>query len=1430
MRAADTLSLPGDYASLLEDGIACFGSILWSRMIVFLYENLVGPQSFVLSVATWVLFIRGSFRVVGKAAKVVFSIQMWFLIVLWHLRAEHISWLVDNVLFPAVAVLSKWQHNDWAVFLEWLQWRLTSVVTSFAVLMHSLNSEVARYHSESLASGRRTLVAHFKQFTMSSATFISDLSLPSFVRNRFSMNPTIDNLKASMELMKSLGWPINVDLDDPVPVEGLSPATFKEWVLCGSSFKQGIHNSKVFVDHDLMFLRGAEEYRRTEEYASTKNELVATSRYFVRPEYKFPDIPLEEVWLVLGDIFRNSRLTPFNYIIGKWEKRYALGAFMVDPVNHLRKLSRKKFISSVGGYGPFKALWAETFYWATQILPVSAVSVKGEALPARKWANDKVRSIVGSPITQYILSTIWNYGPNHRFAWESTPIKIGMPLNGYWMGTIWARHARCQLHIEGDFQSFDSTVSGPVIDVIKGIRKMGFQFHKDRERIAELIDINYEQVINQLLNTTSTGNIYKKGTGLTTGHSSTSMDNSVALVVLYLMAWKDLTGLSSKEFLHFNELSCFGDDHVLSILATRPAVWTPKNIRATMARWGLVNNLEVKKSLDDVTFLSKHGRKATQAEIREVAKHGLTGVRFFVWHDKDKLVGKLTAKVRNLTPSYRLKRLTSYLALTAHHPDVYDGITKVIRSSKSLMAMVKNNKVVIPSYGKVLKDWYSPSSGPITSTEFDEEVVEALSSDRLVEYGATTFFDSILGAMSMVPDLLSPLLFNYGYNRAFQLFLKTRLCWVVDLVSLTNKSSTTGTLVGFLRRTPYRWLEASYHVPGGSHCNVSSLLVRHWLFLLYIHLRPSVKLAGALNLITTRLASAQFLINGKLFFDTRNSEFQLDMVLVAALLDSVSVPDWFPFLASLSLPDVQLLVDLASHFFLVTIWASVPPNFREVTASLRSLDPQRGPLAISAPTGTGKSTSFVQHVTNILGHKYRKIIVIEPRVALVVGLTAYMESSFGLSVSGSTTGLDLDKSKKVFYMTPQSLLGHVDLLTQENLFILDEAHLNEDFYILLRRVLSRLVLPRIFVSATMPETLVNSADKLIEIPIAQLWTVTTLQDTLNCRNMPPDAVLQAVVSAAVDAANSLPPGEKGLFFLPRRADVERASEMCTRSSTFVHGGVGVPDVWQDNIVFSTSICDVGITIPGVTYVWTSSILEVSKSKSFTRITDTAIGQRKGRTGRTNNGVFKLVTVQTEYSGSGRSTALSESDLVQMISSGLPPELAMMYDRDKTFAALGFDSSAFTDSQLQDATRGLSVFFRNFQPVFRGFIAASQSGSLPFGKPVVLHHTGIGNISSSFPQPGSGVEDHIVSLASSVVRAGLFGGSIPADDPSMLALSNIAGPVLGIKNLVAALVSDLAEGTTDFLNPKNSEVPGLVNDVFEVGRIMALLQSLPRDVK
>ncbi|AZT88650.1 RNA-dependent RNA polymerase [Aspergillus ellipticus fusarivirus 1] len=1241
----------------------------------------------------WLLAVSVMFGRLRSFLRVAYKLYLPLLAISIVAVAELPTAEVYDILTLVVSIIASvfwWTPRNGWLFGRYLKLKVLSLIVDVTLWANSFNFYMQSQYSERL-SGRLNRANVFKETIMHSVNFVDSLRLPAYIKTGFRLEPTLQALKESRELLAELGWPVTVELTPPDMDATANTRRFKDWLIAGTDFATGIRQLEEKIDSDLVHLKAhAEVFRRSESYQSKEAELEATSRYFSRPTYVYPGLPEDEVWYILRDIFSHSQLTPFWWIIKNWEKRYALGFWMKDDKG--RKYKRSKFISSVG-YPKFKEMWATLFYWAPAVVPVSHVSVKGEALPEKKWSEGKVRSIIGSPLASYISSTVWNYFPNHRFAWESTPVKIGMPLNGYWLTKVFAKHSKFEHHCEGDMTAFDSTIQGPVVDVIKAVRKRGFDHHKDKDAIGDLIDVAYKQLDAQANGFTSTGNIFAKGTGLSTGHSSTSMDNSVALVVLYLMAWKELTGLTSREFKAFNELSCYGDDHLLSYSAVRPLGWTAKNIEKTMARWGVTNRIST-KPIQDLTFLSKKCRRPNLTERSEFEAAGLMVPEYIVYHDRKKLVGKLVAPVLNTQTNYRLKRVLSYLSLTAHHKDVYDDIVAAIHGSKSLTAELKSSGKKIPSYRSVLLAWYS-SKHKKQIAEVQEEVSLVEDSTNLVTWGNVTLLDDLLNALSLVPDFVNPQMFNLGYMNVLQRRLGQSVKWPMVLMAKANAAFTLGSLASVVQRSPYRFLDTSSQFGILPDCNASTLLVRHWLFLAYSRWAPFNVSASMFAFVANKLSNLNFVVNAHLMENLQPFNMSVDKLIVVSILDYITVPDWFSAVHGVRLPDIALMLDLLFNKVMSTIWSSVPSNYNEVGQILRT-SPPHAKVLVTAPTGTGKSTSLIAYLCQVFGGDYSRIIVVEPRTLLVHGLVRYMSEEYGPMYSGSTTGLQLDERCKVWYMTPESLFARNFKVPEGSLLVLDEAHLPQESYALLLELGHRIFSRMVSVTATPSAPLLAWCDLHTAVPIASLWsrkdqTVPLTASTIREATSEYEARM-------VDLVRTWPPNKRLLVVVDAPSTAERLAAVCPHPSQCLSSEHSPIIDRSARCYFGTSVVDVGVTIPDLDQIHFPNWAYQGRDRGHLALDAMTEKQRRGRVGRTKNGDTVMWVAPLSLPPQPETAKLDVDCLQRFMLQGVSPLFLAKANIRQTVEALGANMAMLDKEDTQFLLRDAHVFLANLAPL------------------------------------------------------------------------------------------------------------------------------------
>lgn len=1395
------LTLPGfTTPDVFEKNLNEFLALCWAKIIYFCHSFVTSKLLFMANLVSIFLVLR---RILFWMTSVFHKCLVTFvflIVIVFYLPDDFIDsivYFVFKVLRHFVLSAIKGEFLP----LYWLKWRFTAVFVDLLVYFSVVNSEVRKVYADKLSYEALTLASISRRWSIKAVHFVEALDLPSFIRCAPFTEFSIQNVYSGAQKLRDLGWPINVEIID-VPVASSHNESFKEWLIGGSDFATGIHNMKCRVDKALLALADDTNlYRRTEEYRSLENEVNSIARYFINREYSYPDLPLSDVWFLVSDIFENSQLADFSYIIRKWNKKYALGSFMkAAGVKFVRKYRRQEFIDQIGGLGPLKKLWAATFKVAATILPVSHVHVKEESLPPRKHLQNKVRAIIGAPISQYIMSTVYSYFPDHNFQYQSTPIKIGMPINGYWISKIYERHSRCQIHVEGDCKEFDSTISSGIQELIKDVRKYGYRNHKDFDRICQLIDSNYAILNRQILNTTSTGDIYVKGQGLTTGHASTSMDNSLALIILYLMAWRELTGLSAKEFKFYNELDDYGDDHLLSFLAIRPSAWTASNITKVMSKWGVTNNVKV-VNFHEAVFLHKRCRKTTSSDKKHFESLGLTPPPFIVWHDRARLVGKLTAGLKRFNTIYRAKRICSYLHLTAHHPDVYRHLVRVLIKSSSMKRVLRNEGIPIPTYKDVLRNWYKPGNSmdkslSLPNPDFDPED-EFSASGVHIRYGSCGILEGFIGVLSMAPDFLNPTLFNFGYIKMIQIYLFDSLKWVAELICLTNQVFDTPHLQAILGKTPYMFLEASMFNYQTQSCNFTTLIIRHWIYLWYFRGRTPAKWTMFLTYVISKVSNIQFVINGFVNNNVRSFDSGWDLIIVAALLSNIHVPwDFLEPLEMVLLPDISLLWDLGTNFILSRIWLNLPGNYKEVQNALKAHDYERGPLLIEAPTGSGKSTNMVFHVA-IANPLISKVIVLVPRHLLAVGLYDYTKDRYGVPVGCFTEGVVANENARVIYSTVQGLMGHLSIINNHTLFIVDECHIDEPAHLFIKSLLNTCKCRCIYTSATPSEQNRVEASLFLKLATASLYKtshqIIKVPPLISNRGYyTPNDCLGSYMNWCLNFVKTIRGFDRVLIHFPT---IKMVNDFCHRCSTKcapITSRSVIPSKWDLPVYACTPVADVGITIPNLSHVVTCDIVWDAFSNDF-RILDSAlIQQRKGRTGRTCNGIFIIVPFEEHLKIQKVSPPidLDISSVGQLIQSGVKPHLIARVNKQVLFQALGFQASSLSENDMNSILRASTSFLENLRPLMSSMCSSETSPDPSLGENYEIFPAGIGLAQSTLDGGGNLIDDVFPALKFVLARA--LNKHYVADwEYSLERLSNVSSAYDSVGLLAESIINDIA---------------------------------------
>ncbi|QDW92697.1 RNA-dependent RNA polymerase [Rhizoctonia solani fusarivirus 3] len=1234
----------------------------------------------VLVLPVWFgLFIVGFFYMCSKIIIGRFFLGLWKLLLAWFFMfwfvvftpvsfweplllgfMQFIQPALSTIIRAILFLLSPFNLYKKKVFLKLIasagfMW----CFNCFVWVRHEHRRRAGRGRGDIFATKTR-MQARFTAMWINVQRVVADISLPSYIRSA-QVPFGKESIEKTLQTLEDLGWPVNVRTRafSGIPED----AEFPGWEMTGITFDQGMRKLMTFVDKELEQAEIQNEmvYKRSESYQSLANELRATSRYFKVVDYKFADLQVDDVWALVGEIFSDSRLTPFKTVIRRWEKKYGLGAFFRKPSKDGSrdvKLKRKDFIEKIGRRD-FEKLWARTFTVAQTMNMPAAVSVKAEALPPKKWMADKVRTVIGAPLTHYITSTVFNYAPNHNFRPFSTPIKVGLPLSGFGMSHVYSRHSLKDFHFAGDCSEFDSTISGRILEIVQGVRKKGFTHHRDYKRICDLIDYEYKLIQNQPLALTSRGAVYNKGTGLTTGHSSTSMDNSIAMVSLYLMAWKQLTGLSAHDFRHHVELSVYGDDNLISWSRDAPPTWTFPNIQAAMAQWGVTMNLEGKGELDTLEFLSKYARKPTQVDRAELKEFGVRVPDWIVFHNPSKLVGKLKAPVKTKDKVQQAIRLKGYLLLCAHNRKLYDEIIATINLKVQLIRKTNPTyKLAVPSYEQVLKMWYEPSDKPTSAVSKafleDLELDPADDNGELLEYGSVTIIDAFLSALSRITDIVNPDVYNSSFTNFIQRPLLPYTLWAVRFIREANFANNSRHVAQLLNKSCYQWLSSEVEIPMGEDPRTATArLIKHWVFVSFMAPAGGVLQSKTLVWIDKKIADFKFLVTGYITLSVRRLDVPFWNIFLCSILGSLpepELPDWreLPYMRAFMEIDIGSSVDSALAVATNSFFASTPPSFAATIHSIRSL--KKGDIFwLQAATGTGKTTTFIKSLASA-GLGFSKIIVVVPRSLIVKGVVPYMRETSVHSIGGYTQGADdlLAPDAFIQYVTPMELELHRHWLSPQHLIILDEAHVSEPLYEYAKCLIKKYAPFSIWMTATPPDNVEPNA----VLKIANVWTI----ETFRCTDFFADSSYKGVATMVANATkydesmlayvafcsiflDNASPLAKSLIFVNTRAEGFAVEERLR--GTHVNGSVVfissgstyIPPTAR--IIITTSVSDVGVTIPDVDHVISPDVIIEVRPSTITgqnhpvryRAPSQLMTQRRGRTGRTNNGKFIIFNCQ-----------------------------------------------------------------------------------------------------------------------------------------------------------------------------------------------------------
>lgn len=1205
-------------------------------------RRLVMALGMFFYLAAWIISSAFIKVASGRMSSLVWMIFLWMIFSGFTLTPGQVHTFVlpDLGATPLVVGLYQFSRSLVQRMREGRRFRRMSLAL---LLMWIVN---IAYYSGLLVARHRTGSKKFtkakilRSMSMSFARFVDGVRLPQVFRSGFEagftseeVNQIESSIDSYLDWLRGIGYPVAPEISEVEPMSEIAGGQYDpNWLIAGSSWRVHAPQLQAFAQPEFRkFQHLVQEYRPTMEYHTLDNQLASIARYFYHPENTFPEPEdvLDIVWDVVKSIYERSTITPSSYIYHKWNKKFNVGVYATSAKKNrsggMKKLSRREWISTLGGPRAVISVFDNFARFALMFDTHAQFFTKVEWLKPSKWMNDIVRTPVAAMLPEYVVQMMVSADPNKRFEYLKTPIKLGMPIKHATFQRIWQAHSRFKKHFAGDCKGFDSTIVGPVIRLIKAVRLKGFESHKDYTRIEKVIDRIYSVIEHGKLVSSNSGNIYRKGSGLMTGHASTSPDNSLVMTALYLVAWKTLTGRSAQEFRHYNELSVYGDDHVLSISEMAPPVWNWNNIVLTMDSWGVSMYEEVDSGgkglpLHAIPFLKKFGRTPTlldKTEFREVFGDEAPLPEFVTVHDHGALLGKAMAPMTNRNPHYRAKRIQSFMYLCAHDKVAYEtlhwGLEAIFNSHPGIRADIGR---YTPSYAKVMTVWYT-SSIPLDVVDTDDESMLVAGSDAIILYGEVSVFERLGSMISLIPDLVNPSLRNIGPIEYMMRTFAPLLSWPKALIAQTNSCSAKGHVEALVSNSPYDFLSKA--VPYSSQANYTTLIVRHWVFMALQQTR-NYSFAYYITGFFSKIISGNFILNG--FVAQARPKFAISywnfaLIVILNWLRLPSIPAFEQAMKKIRLPDIVGFFDDLQSSISAYLLHQIPTSFQDLALAF----PHHNQMVASAPTGSGKSTSMIYMLSTISNAP--RVYIIVPRVNLAVGLATYLRGQFPWEVGYVTGEVSDNVDARVIFITHGSFLARTaSLFGQGNLFVVDEFHVQEILQEAANGVLLRSAEKVVFTSAT---PLTEGFQHLVRVDL----TVTrTYSYERSETSIPIVDVFGSYLSKCLEISRAHNPWMIHLVFVDSFPEMDYlAQHLPGRVGTISSRGVSIDpsDMW----ILATSTADVGVTIPNVDVVVTRNFhFSVGPSgRGYYALPESLITQRAGRTGRTNNGWVYVVSPQ-----------------------------------------------------------------------------------------------------------------------------------------------------------------------------------------------------------
>jgi hypothetical protein len=751
------------------------------------------------------------------------------------------------------------------------------------------------------------------------------------------------------------------------------------------------------------------------------------------------------------------------------------------------------------------------------------------------------------------------------------------------------------------------------------------------------------------------GGVLQKRYGGSTGDSNVTFNNTKALPIILMYSFCKANNWDYAEFFDKVPLHNFGDDNLFGLDDEKQL----QDVMDIAQRdLGVTLRIESKgTSVYDQQFL---GRRPVPVEPfkHEFEQAGIPVPEFAIVNDTTTMKMRFASEKIESTRHkgtqheiYRLEKCLGYLNLCAHDPEFYDiivnymDVVKARLPSTLLDAKWFKAKFKVPSYSKILQLWYKP-------IQIDKvEGVHALRISVGLMSKTESALLRITRFLGLVCDVFPAHLVTGGECDTLRVTNLTSgifeahawHCFVVE----NERPPSLIELRGMISDSPFAAFTDAYQWMATVGCILPTrgpLFTRnrnHAIFRLLIYTTVYMNINRmASNASVIPLGNVLLDLFNLVMFKSRNLFGSLgysyylgkgkSSPTISGLMPkdpylyhkraAIIVDQLLPKLSLLGVLPFGDMMDAAaicseefSKLFTTTMFQNVTPALRNetindspwscaVTDALEHVKEGRCPM-LTAHTGTGKT-------------KYTPGLVLRNTILPTSQVVVLMPRNIICEQWSATSGA-LYKRKGVNEISElvtctYGYLAHCfahgnHWWAEDAFFLFDEAHEESIEWRYLRR--NFMMGRRCMCLTATPLATACAAFPRVVVDVEPLFTIDTVDFIGD---------MKEAISSFIPSANRMVVIEPSLKRCRRIADMIKSAGFAVK---VVHSGDRV--IPEGVHIVATSVIEASITIPGADYIIDSGERIVNDGGTLMRVANDIPGmiQRKGRTGRTNNGTY-----------------------------------------------------------------------------------------------------------------------------------------------------------------------------------------------------------------